>query len=116
MPVGIEHLRVVLQELGEFVPFAVSAGMADLIGQVFESFEHADFDLEFRDRACRRCLIDDFLLGLLNFGVRSVVQVVQVVLSVRGQPGNQVNPDLGSAFEELLLTEAFFQALAPAAE
>ena len=83
MAVGIEHLGVVLQEPGEFVPLPVGARLPNLVGQFFQVLQHPDFDLQFGDRAGRRCLIDDLLFGLLDLGVGGVVQIVEVFVGVR---------------------------------
>ncbi len=36
VPVGVEHLGVVLEQPGELVPFAIGAGLADLEGQLLQ--------------------------------------------------------------------------------
>ena len=87
MALGVEHLGIVLEQAGELVPFAVGAGLADAVSEFLQVLEHPDFDLQLRDGAGRRGLVDDLLLGLFDFGVGGVVEVVEVVVGVQiGRP------------------------------
>ena len=85
MAVGVEHLGIVLEQAGEFIPFAVGAGLADAVGEFLQFLEHPDFDLQLLDGAGRRSLVHDLLLRLFDFGVGGVVEVVQVVVGVLRQ-------------------------------
>ena len=79
MPVGVEHLGVVLEQPGELVPFAVGAGLPDPECELLQVGQQVDFGPKFRNGPGRRRLIDDSLLGLLDLGVRGVVEVFDVV-------------------------------------
>jgi hypothetical protein len=60
--IGIAHLGRVLQQLGEFVPLAVLAGVHDLPGLLLQAFEDDDLGFEFLDGLRGRGLIDDGFL------------------------------------------------------
>ena len=63
--IGIAHFRRVLEQLGEFVPFAILAGMHDLPGLLLQPFEDDDFGFEFLNGLRGRGLIDDCFLEVL---------------------------------------------------
>ena len=57
-PAGVAHIRIVLQDAGEFVPFAILPRGDDGFGLVFESLEDDDFLLQLGDRTGGCGLID----------------------------------------------------------
>ena len=80
VPVGVEHLGVVLEQSREFVPFAVGAGLADPRGPVVRGPSGWPISAsQLGDGPGGGGLIDNLLLGCLDLGVRGVVQVVDVV-------------------------------------
>ena len=71
---SITHLRCVLQDLGEFVPFAILARCHHGFGFGFKSFENDDLSLKLVDAAGCRGIIDEGLFQVfLFFGIEIVV-------------------------------------------
>ena len=116
MPMGVKHLGVVLQQSRKLVPFAVGAGLPDAKRDAFQVEQLGDFCPQFRDRAGRRCLVDNLFLGVFEFGIGGVVEVVEVVGNQGRQARVDVDGNLRSALQQLLFPEPFFQAFAAAAE
>ena len=54
----VEHLRRVLQQVGQLLPLAVGTAAADLSRKLFESREGLDLVFELGDRARRGGLVD----------------------------------------------------------
>ena len=101
--IGIAHVGVVLQDAGEFVPFAVLPRGDDSFGLMFESLEDDDFLLQLGDGAGGGGLIDQGLFEvLLLLGVEVVV--------VLGNIGERLGQDLLAANPEPFLAEAAFEA------
>ena len=114
MPVGVEHLGVVLEKLRKLVPFAVGAGLPDAKRGSHQSRQLVDLGAKLGDGAGGGRLIDDLLFGVFELGVRCVVEVVDVVGRKCRQAGIQVEADFGSALQQLLLAKPLFQAFAAA--
>ncbi len=66
MAVGIEHLRMILQQPGELFPFLVRSTATNCQGLCFKPPQDFDFGLKFSDRPSYRRLIDDGFFGLLD--------------------------------------------------
>ena len=71
---GVVHLRVVLEDLREFVPLAVLAGGDDGLGLLFEALQDDDFGFQLGDGLGSGRLVDEGLFEvLLLLGVEVVV-------------------------------------------
>ena len=113
--VSVEHLGVVLKQTRQFIPFSVRSGFSHIESEPLQVLEQCNFSAEISDGPGGGGLIDDLLLDRLNFGVGSVVQVINIVFRKVGQVRGCIDADLGSALQELLFAEPLFQALAAVA-
>jgi len=114
MAVGVEHLRVVLEQPGEFIPLPVGPGLANSKRELFEVAEQFDFGPQFRDGSGGGGLVENALFGLFQLDVGSVLDVVDVVGVQRGDAGRDIKPNLVASLEKLLLAEPLLQPLASA--
>ena len=110
----IEHLCVVLQQPGQFIPLLVRAGLTHSQGLLLQPFKQAYFGLEFGDCLGRRRLIDHPLFDIVQFRVRGILQFIQIVSRVFGKIRPEVRPDIRAAMQELLFTKPSLQPLPPA--
>ena len=106
---GIAHGGIVLQDAGEFVPFAVLPGGDNGLGLMFESLEDDNLLLQLGDGAGGGGLIDQRFFEILLFlGVEVVV--------VLGHIGERLGEDVLAADAELFLAQAAFEAFLAALE
>src|SRR5436853_4719151 len=106
MAMGIEHLRVILQEPGKLFPFLVCSASANPLGQRFKSPQDFNFRLKFSDGSSRCRLINDRLFGLFDLRIRGVIKFIDILISeVRYLLSADVLK-LSAALEYLLLAQA----------
>ena len=109
LTVRCEHALVVLQQLGELVPFAILAAETDFIGQTLQILQSGYFSLQLLDGASCGSLIRNVLLFLLHLG-GGIVIIIIIDIKVDG----------GAVFlgtlSEFLLVQAVFQTLTPAVQ
>ena len=79
-----------------------------------KSCQLIDLGAKLGDGAGGGRLVDDPLLGLFKLGIRRVVEVVDVVGRQCRQAGIQIEADLGSPLQQLLLAKPLFQPFAAA--
>ena len=72
----------------ELAPLRVLATAAHFRGESLESSERGYLVPQFRERGGSRCLIEDLFLGFLDFDLRSVLKVFDVVCAERGAGRN----------------------------
>ena len=116
VPMGVEHLGIVLQEPRELVPFAVGPRLADFESGLLQVAEQFDFGLEFGDGARGSRLVQHLLLGRLQLGIGGVLDLVQVVGIECGQAVGHLEADLVASLEKLLFAKPLFEPLAAAAK
>ena len=77
LPTGaVPHLRGILQDLREFVPFPVLARGDNGPGLLFQPLQELDLTFQFMDRSCSRGIIDQgFFEVLLLVGCQVVIVV-----------------------------------------
>ncbi len=77
VPMRVEHFRLVLQQLGKLVPFAVGLRLAHGKGGLFQISQDGDFSLQFSYGLRGGREIDHLLFGGLQFVFWGVFQIIK---------------------------------------
>src|SRR5208282_3605376 len=80
MAVGIEHLRMILQQPRQLFPFLVRSAATNSERQCFKPLQNLNFGLKFSNCSSRGRLIDDCLFGLLDLGIWGVIKLVDILI------------------------------------
>jgi hypothetical protein len=81
----IKHLCMVLKQIVQLFPLAVSAATTYLLCQFLQASQDLYLGFQFRDGACGRSLIDNTLFGLLKFCLGSIVEIIKLISPEQGE-------------------------------
>ena len=88
-PLGVAaRSEDLVEEAGQLAPFGVRAAATNREGERLQTFQGLDLRLQFGDGTGGSGLVENFLLGGLDFVVRGVFQVLDI-LGVQGREGGR---------------------------
>ena len=102
-----------VEQAGQFLPLGIGALAPHLLRQPFEPAEGIDFRLEFHQGARSGRLVEELLLGGLDFCLRRVLQVFHVLLVEDRQQGGRQDVGRAATLEHLHLPQAALQSFPP---
>src|SRR5437773_1919937 len=101
----------VSKESRKFAPLRISSASAHGKGQVLQTRKRRDFRLQFLDRASRGGLIENLFFGGLDFVLRRIFQVLNIV-GIERRSAIRQGRSYGSPLKQFQLTLTLFEPFA----
>ena len=109
-PAGGENFT---EEACKFSPLGVRAAATHAHRECVQRRERLDLSVQFGDRPRRRCLVEDLFLGGLDFVLRSLVQVLDIVRIELGPGSDDCTRNLTTTLQDFQLAQSTRQPLTP---
>ena len=103
------------KQAGQFAPFSVLAAAAHGERQRFKAAKRRDLSFELVDRARRRRLVEDLLLGSLDLVIRRFLKILHVIGIERWSCGGEASA-AAAALQDFEFPQALLQPFAAPAQ